>query len=188
MSLDRQHIIDGGLAILREHGLAALSMRRLAGDLGVQAGAIYWHVASKQELLAALAEQILAPVPAGPDRGSGRGGPDPRQAACDIRTALLAVRDGAEVVSFAYALTRDGLAPIRRLRELFTATLAPEQAEWAAATLTYYILGAVAEEQNRAELVRAKILPDEQRGDGLEAFLFGVDAIVAGVETLGARR
>ncbi|MDQ6741232.1 MAG: TetR family transcriptional regulator, partial [Actinomycetota bacterium] len=42
MSLSRQQIIDTALKILRDYGLADLSMRRLARDLGVQPGALYW--------------------------------------------------------------------------------------------------------------------------------------------------
>src|SRR5580704_7670017 len=60
MALSRTQIVEAAYAMLREHGLAGLSMRRLAQDLGVQAGALYYHVASKQDLLAAVAERILS--------------------------------------------------------------------------------------------------------------------------------
>ena len=47
----------------------------------------------------------------------------------------------------------------------------------------HYVLGFVAEEQNRAELVRTKILDEEpdRAADAAEAFAFGVDAILDGL-------
>jgi AcrR family transcriptional regulator len=44
MSLTRRQIVDAAMDILRNYGLGDLSMRRLARDLGVQPGALYWHV------------------------------------------------------------------------------------------------------------------------------------------------
>ena len=110
MSLTRQ-IVDAARAMLREHGLAGLTMRRLAQDLGVQAGALYYHVASKQDLLAAVAEQILARAEISTD--------DPAQAASDIRAALLPIRDSADVISFVNAFRPEALVPFRTLERAF---------------------------------------------------------------------
>src|SRR3954469_7069845 len=68
VALTRQKIEDAAMEILRSYGLADLSMRRLARDLGVQPGALYWHVKNKQELLGVRAGQFLAAVPE-PDAG-----------------------------------------------------------------------------------------------------------------------
>lgn len=174
MALDRRQVVEAAFDVLREHGLAALSMRRLAGALGVAPGAIYWYISSKQELLVDVADRILAPA-ASPSPT------DARAAAVRLRTALLSVRDGAEVVSFALSFRPDGLAPLRALSGLF-AELPSLDAEWAARTLTYFVLGAVAEEQNRQQLVRAGILSiDLDAASRQEAFLFGVDAILNGL-------
>jgi AcrR family transcriptional regulator len=175
MALDRQEVLEHAFAILRDHGLASLTMRRLAADLGVVPGALYWHVASKQELLASVAGLIFAAVPA-VDAAK-----DPVVAAREIRTALLAVRDGAEVVSFALALDPDGCRPLRWLTDAFAATLRPQQAAWAARTLLFYVLGAVAEEQNRAELVRAGVRAGEVAPLGDDAFNYGLRSIIDGV-------
>ncbi|MBC7673951.1 MAG: TetR family transcriptional regulator, partial [Polaromonas sp.] len=64
MALSREHIVDAAMTILRSYGLASLSMRNLAKNLGVQPGALYWHVKSKQDLLVLLADRILATTPA----------------------------------------------------------------------------------------------------------------------------
>jgi AcrR family transcriptional regulator len=185
MALTKTEIIDAALALLRENGLGGLSMRRLAADLGVQAGALYWHVPSKQDLLAEIAERILT--------DSEISTADARQACCDLRDALLPVRDSAEVVSFALALRPDGLGSIGNLRTAFSAMLPPPRDEWAARTLTHYVLGATAEEQNDAELIRAGIRPADtdntddtddsaaETGERTQRFLFGVDTFLAGL-------
>jgi len=183
MALSRDKVVDAALAIVQDHGLASLSMRQIAAALGVQPGALYWHVSSKQELLALLGDRILA---ASPDEAAAPG-PDARQQAMQLRAALLAVRDGAEVVSFALALRPLSHEPIRRFREALAADLPQQHATWGARTLTHYILGEVAEEQNHAELVRAGILPGDQHPDrSAEAFIFGVDAILSGLTARAA--
>ena len=63
MALTRRAIVEAGLRILDEYGLGDLSMRRVADALGVQAGALYYHVPNKQSLLAAVADEILAAQP-----------------------------------------------------------------------------------------------------------------------------
>ncbi|GLB67713.1 TetR family transcriptional regulator [Arthrobacter mangrovi] len=200
MALTRRQIEDAAMQILRSYGLADLSMRRLARDLGVQPGALYWHVKNKQELLGVLARQILAAVPepdadhpdgpegevsgAAADTGSPIGGPEPvRQLALDIRSALLSVRDGADVVSLAQAMTSEALPAISTLRRLLERRgLGAQPAAWGARTLTHCILGSVAEEQTHADLAAAGLLPEgAERNNDDEAFLFGVDTVLAGL-------
>lgn len=182
MGLTRTQIVDAACSMLREWGLAGLSMRRLAEHLGVQPGALYYHVDSKQDLLAAVAEQILA------DHAEEISTADPRQAARAIREALLPVRDSADVVSFVRAFRPDALVPFQRLDRLFADRLPARQARWAAQTLVHYVLGFVAEEQNRAELLRGMVLAEQpDREDPLDAFEFGIDAIVAGLATMRQR-
>lgn len=51
----RQELLDRGLALLEEQGMAALSLRELAKGLGVSAAAVYRHFADKDSLLAEIA-------------------------------------------------------------------------------------------------------------------------------------
>lgn len=53
--LSRDGIRDQALAIIDQDGLAGLSMRRLADDLGVQAASLYSHYANKDAVLDAIA-------------------------------------------------------------------------------------------------------------------------------------
>lgn len=182
MALTRARIIDAAYATLRQHGLPGLSMRRVAQDLGVQPGALYYHVASKQDLLAAVAERILS------DTAQAISATDPAQSASDIRQALLPVRDSADVISFVHAFRPETLVPLQQLKELFAGQFPDQKASWAAQTLIHYILGFVAEEQNHAELVRAKILTEQpSEAESRAAFGFGVRAILHGLDVAASR-
>jgi TetR/AcrR family tetracycline transcriptional repressor len=179
IALSASQIVDAAASTLREQGLAGLSMRRLAQGLGVQPGALYHHVASKQELLVAVGEQLLS------DGAPAISTVDPAQAAADIRAMLLPIRDGAEVISFVYAYKPDALGPLNDLRVALVRRLPPAQASLVAEALIRYVLGFVAVEQNHDELVRARILePDRPTTETEQAFSFGVRALLAGLEPL----
>jgi AcrR family transcriptional regulator len=45
-----REIVGAALALLEEHGAEALTMRRLAGQLGIRAPSLYKHLAGKSEL------------------------------------------------------------------------------------------------------------------------------------------
>jgi AcrR family transcriptional regulator len=56
--LTRDAIVDAALALLDREGLDAVSMRRVAEELGTGAGSLYWHVANKEELLQLLIDRV----------------------------------------------------------------------------------------------------------------------------------
>ena len=152
MALSRTDVLHAALAILDEYGLGDLTMRRLATSLGIQPGALYWHFASKQALLGAIADEILGavdgPVPAGDW--------DTRitELAHRLRAALLAHRDGAEVVAAAYALrTGRGKTVPLMAGVLGEAGFTPQEAELAALTVLHYVFGHTADEQSHAQSV-----------------------------------
>lgn len=60
--LTRERILDAATELIEGGGPGALSMRRLGGALGVEAMAIYHHFEGREDLLAALAERLLAPL------------------------------------------------------------------------------------------------------------------------------
>lgn len=49
--LDRDDMVAAALALVEAEGVEALTMRRLAGALGVTTNTIYWHVGSRDELI-----------------------------------------------------------------------------------------------------------------------------------------
>jgi TetR/AcrR family tetracycline transcriptional repressor len=71
------------------------------GTLGVQNGATYWHLRSKQALLEAMADTLLAGLTAGLDTESPWTGRI-TELARRLRRALLSRRDGARLFSAAF--------------------------------------------------------------------------------------
>ncbi len=52
------------IRLVDEHGMAALSMRRLAGELGVDPMAIYHHLPGKAAVVSGMVELVLQEMPA----------------------------------------------------------------------------------------------------------------------------
>ncbi|MDK4206204.1 TetR family transcriptional regulator [Corynebacterium pseudodiphtheriticum] len=98
MQLHRETIISQALELLDTYGLADMTMRRVANSLGVAAGALYWHIANKQELITAVAKKILQPVFALVDAPPGSTYASPQDFCTTLHSTLLAHRDGAELV------------------------------------------------------------------------------------------
>jgi TetR/AcrR family tetracycline transcriptional repressor len=62
-ALDQAQVVRAALTLLDEVGLDELTMRRLAGQLGVKAASLYRHVHNKNELLALLGDEISGEIP-----------------------------------------------------------------------------------------------------------------------------
>ncbi|HUC22145.1 MAG TPA: TetR family transcriptional regulator [Streptosporangiaceae bacterium] len=60
--LSKSAVVERGLALADAEGLEAVTIRRLAADLGVTPMALYWHFRSKDELLVGLAERVWAEI------------------------------------------------------------------------------------------------------------------------------
>lgn len=63
-------IVEEAVRLADAEGIAALSMRRLAQALGVEAASLYNHIADKEALLAEMVEAVQAEIPppvTGPD-------------------------------------------------------------------------------------------------------------------------
>lgn len=185
MQLHRRDVVDKATQLLDDYGIADLTMRRLARELGVSPGALYWHFADKQALLGAVADRILEPASA-----VVAGGWRERVAGvCGrLRDALLSHTDGAELVSASFAAGRSD-AMARILTWLTGATtdagLPPAQADLAARTVVYYVLGFTADEQSRLQWDAAGAeLADGQSAladDADGRFRFGLTLLINGI-------
>ena len=184
MQLHKRDVVEAATTLLDSYGIADLTMRRLARELDVSPGALYWHFANKQQLLGAVADRILASVddvPAGwRDRITGICG--------RLRDLLLSHTDGAELVSASFAAGQsEAMAQI--LGRLATAAaeagVESAHAELAARTVVYYVLGFTADEQSRLQWDAAGAeLPDEQSvlsEDPSARFAFGLRLLVDGI-------
>jgi AcrR family transcriptional regulator len=150
-ALTRARIVATAVAILDEEGEAALTFRALAARLTTGPGAIYHHVAGKEELLAAGTEEVvsavLARVPAAAE---------PREA---VRCVALGVFDAIDVHPWVGTQLSGALAQpaLLQLFESLGAPLAelgvPAGEQFAAGSaLLNFVLGAAA--QNAANARR----------------------------------
>lgn len=209
----RDDVVEAALALLQDRGLPGLTMRRLAESLDIRPSALYWHVADKQSLLAAVSARILAPAAPSPTLPTATAGTPSsipgditdegarvttweatvRSAARDLREALLAVRDGAEVVSSSLAL---GLVDLpladRTTPALIEAGAGARTAATVASTLGHFVLGHAFDEQQRRAATEAGVLAPTGARVGAdpiattpeETFTDGVDLVVAGAAVL----
>src|SRR5919197_607128 len=59
-TIDREDVLETAIRLLDAEGVEALTMRRLASELGVSAMAPYRHVGSKDQLLMVLVDRLAA--------------------------------------------------------------------------------------------------------------------------------
>jgi AcrR family transcriptional regulator len=65
--LTLERIVEAAVAVAAADGLAAVSMSRVAADLGTSAMSLYRYVAAKDELLALMVDSVLELVPGEPE-------------------------------------------------------------------------------------------------------------------------
>jgi AcrR family transcriptional regulator len=58
--LTRERVIDAALAVMDSEGLDAVSMRRVAREVGVEAMSLYHHVRDKDDLLQGICDRVMA--------------------------------------------------------------------------------------------------------------------------------
>ncbi|MET8683257.1 TetR/AcrR family transcriptional regulator [Streptomyces sp. NPDC004732] len=162
--LDRAKTVGTALELLDDVGLEALTMRRLADRLGVQAGALYRHFTTKQDLLTAMAERMLGDIDASPGAAGAAGAADwagrLRALVRAMRRALLAHRDGARVFGGTHSVGPHTLAFAEAaLGVLREAGFKDEDAARAFMGMVNFTLGHTLEEQ-------AASAPDEGGAPG----------------------
>lgn len=177
-------IVDAAIGLLALGGLHALGMRRIASELGIQQSALYWHFDNKQQLLAAVADRVLAGVeaPSDDDRSQRIEG-----LASRLRAALLRYPDGAELVGTTFAFRLGARQPFRELTgELERAGLARGDAEVAASVVVHFVIGYTTDEQQHhqaAALGAIDRASDEHPWPSADDhFTRGLRIIIAGVE------
>jgi len=91
VALTRDQVLGAAVALADAEGLSAVTMRRLAGALGVEAMSLYHHVRGKEALLDGAVEVVMAEVAAAID---DLGIPEPTQDwQGDLRATILASRE-----------------------------------------------------------------------------------------------
>ncbi|QIK63231.1 TetR family transcriptional regulator [Leucobacter viscericola] len=182
MRNNRADVVAAALRVLDSQGLENCSMRRVAAELEVQPSALYHHVPNKQTLLALMADEIVAGI----DVSAADVAAPPVQGARSIchalRGAMLAVRDGADVVATAAAFRLGASVIEERLAELV--------GEDGARTLLLYTFGQAQSTQMHRQAAELGALlslgepADPELLDLDDSFARGVDLILAGIETV----
>lgn len=152
-------VVSGALRVLDAYGLEFCSMRRVAAEIGVAASALYHHVPDKQTLLAHLADRIVADVKVGDDALA---------AVSDLRQAMLAVRDGADVVATASAFRMGD----SRVETELAALTTPDVAR----TLLLYVFGHTQATQMHRQAAAVGMLEADPDLD--DSFIRGVHLIL----------
>ncbi|MGN8135221.1 TetR/AcrR family transcriptional regulator [Paraburkholderia sp. 22099] len=153
-ALSRLRIVQAAIEILDARGEAALTFRALATHLATGSGAIYWHVADRNDLLAAATREVFAPALAGVANEA-----EPKAA---LRAIALGVFDAVDAHPWAGAhLSHEPWHPtvgeiFERVGQELEALGVSADAQFdCASALTNYILGVAG--QNAAN---ARLLPD----------------------------
>lgn len=159
----RADVVAAALRVLAANGLEACSMRRVAAELEVQPSALYHHVPNKQSLLALMADEIV--------RGVARAGGaavDPRAYCISLRGAMLAVRDGADVVATAEAFRLGASEVERRLADAVGAD--------GARTLLIYTFGHAQSTQTHRQAAEFGALLEREGGESDEELAVDLEA------------
>jgi TetR/AcrR family tetracycline transcriptional repressor len=106
--LSTERVVDTALALADEGGLASLTIRRLAGALGVTPMAIYRHVRHKDHLLDLMADRLL--------EGMVYAATEPRawqERLRNLTASLLAVLEAHSSAPFLLSRPLDSVLPLR---------------------------------------------------------------------------
>ena len=170
-SLSRDRIIEASIALLDSSGEGGLTFRALSERLATGAGAIYWHVANKGELLTAACDAIIARTMASCEAGAT---PE-----ATIRVLALGLFDALDAHPWVGSALTDasGQLPIVRILEPLgqqvRALGVPEDEQWAAVgTLLNYILGVGGQNAANGQLGRERGL-DRAESLGAVATVWG---------------
>lgn len=184
MRYHRTDIVQHAIGVLDQYGLADLSMRRIAAELGVQPSALYHHFVNKQELLAAVADEILI-------RGGRSAEPDSAWdkqilSKCRVlRNAMLAYRDGAELISTVHAFGLGVRVPHAELAETIrSAGFDDSFSRAAATTILHFVFGQVNYEQLSLQAHGDGAIDssvDLPAGNSADEFSLGLTLIVDGI-------
>ena len=152
--LTRDLLVQIAHEFVGEHGLDALTMRRLAAAAQVTPGALYKHVRDQRDLRRALADSVLAAIDLS-DIDTAIVATTQVTACFErMRQAMLAYRDGGRIVAGSYAPFAATAALGATVRQLLVEIVRPGfDPGDIAYTLRNYTVGFVLEEQAYLALV-----------------------------------
>jgi len=144
--LTRERIVEAALHVMDTEGLDAVSMRRVAREVGVEAMSLYNHVRDKEDLLDGMVEHIMRAFPEPDEPADGDWIAYGRDIARGWRTMLKGHPGAIQLFAERKAPlhSRDALRPAdRALGALMRAGLSERDAAQAFHTFGGYIFGHV---------------------------------------------
>lgn len=206
----QEAVVTAALQVIDTEGVEALSMRRVAQELGTGAASLYAHVSGREELIGLVLDRVLAEVTC-PEPDPERWQEQIKDVLRHTRRVLVAHNDLARLLPEIGVPTGESAtgAAEGMLVILAAAGLPAQTSAYALDALMLYVTGVVAEEAMRihaaGDSVRAKediltrvhsyyaALPPERfpmltgmiaemtRDVGDERFEFGLDLMVKGL-------
>jgi AcrR family transcriptional regulator len=138
--LSRERVLHTAVELADRDGLGALSMRKLAEALGVEAMTLYYYVANKDDILGGMVDLVLGEIEMPSDEADWRAAI--RRSAVSAQAVLLRHPWGPSLM---ISPKHVGAARVRYtewlLRRLREAGFSPEMAQHAYDVLDSYIIG-----------------------------------------------
>ncbi|NIJ10405.1 AcrR family transcriptional regulator [Saccharomonospora amisosensis] len=207
-------VVDAALSVAETEGLAAVTIRRLARDLGVSPMALYWHFRNKDELLDGMVGRIYEKVDTTVEDSSDW----PRQLRAVLASMVKVLRahpSAAPLLASRNTTSQGNLRAAETMLEIlrrggFSPAEATQILRHALSTLTNLVSGVpgagpgeesaeLVETRRRTRLFLRSLPPDryprlvEAAGPLSECedpdgyFRFGLDLLLAGIETMAER-
>lgn len=156
-ALTREGIIAASIEVLDTAGETGLTFQSLSKKLKTGPGALYWHIADKNDLLAAACDAVIAP-----ELENQSVGATPQKIVRDIAGALFDTIDRHPWVGAAL-IRLPGKMPMVRVLECLgqqvRALNVPENDQWViVSTLLMYILGVAGQNAANARLAQEQAL------------------------------
>ena len=153
-SLSRDRIIQASIKLLDSHGESGLTFRALSETLATGPGAIYWHIANKNDLLAAACDAIVARTM------NETAVTTPEASIRAVALSLFDVIDHHPWVGSALT-SEPGLSPIVRILERIGQQICvlgvTDEQQWAAVgALMAYVLGVSRQNAANGALARTR--------------------------------
>jgi TetR/AcrR family transcriptional regulator, tetracycline repressor protein len=216
VTLTPRTVVEAALALAEAEGLGAVTIRRLAKELGVTPMALYWHFRSKDELLDGMAARIFEEVDLSVVDASATWQEQLRALLGSMLGVLRAHPSTAILLSTRTASSEGSLRATEVVLDIlrcggFSPAEATQIARHAVSTVTNLVSGepGVVAREESGEMIdarrRARLflesLPPERYPRLVEAaaplsegvhpdayFAFGLDLLLAGIEAMAARK
>ncbi|MFG2992630.1 TetR/AcrR family transcriptional regulator [Streptomyces sp. NPDC048257] len=148
-TLTRDEVLEAAASLVMQHGPAALTMRRLAAELGTAVTSIYWHVGNRESLLDALVRRTVEEM--GAIRPTGRTPADRILSVARVLRRELRTRPHLIAMVHERGLTERMFLPAQQalVHEVHAAGLRGARAADAVRAIQFQVVGYLLVERNR---------------------------------------